>query len=87
MSDLVTVGNYFDRISAEIAKGVLDSDGIDSCISAGDMAGTRPSLLTGAGGVWLVVRAEDAGRASELLQAVWQDGDTPGSEPIAASRP
>ena len=76
MSDLVTVGNYFDRISAEIAKGVLDAEGIDSYVSAGDMAGMRPALLTGAGGAWLVVRAEDAERASELLQTVTQD-DTP----------
>ena len=69
MSELVTVGNYFDRMGAEIAQGVLTVEGIDSFVNAGDMAGMRPSLLTGAGGAWLVVRAEDATRALELLHA------------------
>ena len=80
MSDLVTVGNYFDRISAEIAKGILDMEGIDSYVRADDGGGMRPSLLTGAGGAWLIVRAEDAGRAAELLQAAPQDEDSPEAE-------
>ena len=80
MSDLVTVGNYFDRISAELAKGVLDTESIESFVSAGDMAGMRPSLLTGAGGAGLVVRAEDADRAAELLQAVESHEDEPEAE-------
>ena len=76
MSDLVTVGNYFDRMGAEIAKGVLDAEGIESYVRADDMGGMRPSLLSGAGGAWLIVRAEDAGRAVELLQTAEQDGGT-----------
>lgn len=80
MSDLVTIGNYFDRISAELAKGILDVDGIESYISADDAGGMRPSLLTGAGGAGLVVRAEDAVRATELLQASSQDEDWPEGE-------
>ena len=80
MSDLVTAGNYFDRISAEIAKGILDMEGIDSYVRADDGGGMRPSLLTGAGGAWLIVRAEDAGRAAELLQAAPQDEDSPEAE-------
>ena len=43
MSDLVTVGNYPDRISAELAKAVLDMGGIESYVSAGDMGGMRPA--------------------------------------------
>ena len=73
MSDLVTVGNYSDRISAELAKSILETDGIESYVRADDGGGMRPALLTGAGGAWLIVRAEDAGRASELLQAAPQD--------------
>ena len=68
MSDLVTVGNYFDRISAELAKAILDMGGIESYVSADDMGGMRPALLTGSGGAWLIVRAEDAERAAELLR-------------------
>ena len=77
MSDLVTVGNYFDRMGAELAKSILDMDGIESYVRADDMGGMRPSLLTGAGGAWLIVRAEDAARASELLQAVPENEDSP----------
>ena len=83
MSDLVTVGNYFDRISAELAKGILDMEGIESYVRADDMGGMRPSLLTGAGGAWLIVRAEDAERASELLQVAPQDEDSPEAETAA----
>ena len=43
MSDLVKVSNYFDRISAEMAKGVLDAEGIKSYVSADDAGGIRPS--------------------------------------------
>ena len=68
MGELVTVGNYNDRISAEIAQGVLDIENIPSYIKAQDMGGMRPSWLTPAGGAWLVVRTEDAARATELLQ-------------------
>ena len=76
MSELVTVGNYFDRMSAEMAQGVLDVDGIESYVQADDGGGMRPSLLTGSGGAWLIVRAEDAARASELLQAAPADEDS-----------
>jgi len=80
VSDLVTVGNYFDRMGAELAKGVLDVDGIESYVSADDTGGMRPSLLTGAGGVRLIVRAEDAERASALLRADAQGGEGVGDE-------
>jgi hypothetical protein len=83
MSDLVTVGNYFDRLSAELAKGVLDVDGIDAYISADDAGGMRPSLLTASGGARLVVRAEDAGRASELLRASALAEDSPAADATA----
>ena len=69
MSDLVTVGNYLNRFSAEVAQGVLEVGGIESFVRADDAGGMRPALLTGAGGAWLTVRAEDAARARLLLQA------------------
>ena len=78
MSDLVTVGNYYDRFSAELAQSLLDSEGIDSYIRADDAGGMRPFQLAGAGGAWLIVGAQNAVRASELLQAFMEE---PGEEP------
>ena len=81
MSDLVTVGNYFDRMGAELAKSILDGSGIQSYVSADDTGGMRPALLTGAGGVRLIVRAEDAERASELLHDAPQEEQANLQEP------
>jgi hypothetical protein len=83
MSEFTRVGNYYDRVTAELAKSVLDVENIPSYIQADDMGGMRPYLLTGAGGVWLIVRAEDAGRASELLQGSPQK-NSPETETPAA---
>ena len=82
MSEFTKVGNFYDRETAELAKGVLDVEDIPSYIQADDTGGMRPYLLTGAGGVWLIVRAEDAGRASELLRASPQE-DSPETETSA----
>lgn len=76
MSELLTVGNYFDRNGAELAKSLLSVEGIESYVRADDAGGMRPFQLAGAGGVWLIVRAEDAIRASELLHALPQGGDS-----------
>ena len=73
MSELVSVGNYSDRFSAEIAQSLLDTEGIDSYIRADDAGGMRPFQLAGAGGVWLIVGEQNAARASELLQAYTQE--------------
>ena len=73
MSELVSVGNYSDRFSAEIAQSLLDTEGIDSYIRADDAGGMRPFQLAGAGGVWLIVGEQNAARASALLQAYTQE--------------
>ena len=73
MSEPVSVGNYYDRFSAEIAQSLLDTEGIDSYIRADDAGGMRPFQLAGAGGVWLIVGEQNAARASELLQAYTQE--------------
>jgi hypothetical protein len=82
MREFARVGNYYDRVAAELAKGVLDVENIPSYIQADDMGGMRPYLLTGAGGVWLVVRAEDVSRASELLHGFGQE-DSPEAKTTA----
>lgn len=67
MADLVVVRTYVNAFDAEVARGALEAAGIDSMIRADDCGGTRPHLWMG--GVALLVRDEDAGRADELLAA------------------
>ena len=67
MSDdeLVVVGTFLNRIDAEMAQSALQAANIKSVISADDAGGLRPSLWMG--GVRVLVRAQDAKRASKIL--------------------
>ena len=62
---LVVVGTFLTQIDADIAKGALQAAGIESMISADDAGGLRPHLWMG--GIRLLVRAEDADQAGEIL--------------------
>ncbi len=62
---LVVVGEFPTRIDAEMAQGALETDGIESAISADDAGGQYASLWLS--GVRLLVRSEDVKRASEIL--------------------
>ena len=68
MSDLVKVANFVDRLGAETAKSILESNGIDSQVLADDARGAGPQLLTGGMGAWVLVRNEDFEMAAELLK-------------------
>ena len=63
--ELIVLRTFLNKIDAELAKLPLDAAGIVSMIQADDAGGTRPYLWMG--GVKLIVRAEDAGRANEIL--------------------
>jgi len=64
--ELVTIRSYDSQIEAEFAKARLESTGID-CILRGDgCGGMRPSLSF-VNGITVVVRADDAIRASKIL--------------------
>jgi hypothetical protein len=63
--DLVVVATFVNNFDAELARGALEAADIDAIIRADDCGGTRPHLWVG--GVELVVRAEDADRAREVL--------------------
>ena len=65
-SDLVTVRTFNDRIEAELAQSALEAAGIESMVSGDDAGGVQPGLWTGEG-VALLVRAEDATSAREIL--------------------
>jgi hypothetical protein len=67
MSDdaLVVVGTFLNHVEADMARGALEAADIESMISADDAGGLRPHLWMG--GIRLLVRAEDAERAAEIL--------------------
>ena len=62
---LVIVGDFLNKMEAEIAQGALRAAGVDSMVQADDAGGTEPGLWMG--GVKLLVRAEDAEHASKIL--------------------
>jgi len=64
---LVVVGTFLNQIDADLAKGALEAADIESIISADDAGGQRPHLWMG--GIRLLVRAEDAEEAKEVLRA------------------
>lgn len=63
--DLVTVSTFRSTVEAEIAQGVLEEVGIESMIRSDNAGGMYPAI----DGAALVVRAEDAEKAAEALNA------------------
>jgi len=64
-SALVVIRTFLNNFEAEVARSVLEAAEIESLIQADDCGGTRPHLWMG--GVQLLVAAEDAARAEEVL--------------------
>ncbi|MGA3295018.1 MAG: DUF2007 domain-containing protein [Candidatus Acidiferrales bacterium] len=64
-TELVVIRDYRDKLEAELAHGALQAAGIESMIRGDDAGGTEPGLWMS--GVKLLVRAEDAKRAAEIL--------------------
>lgn len=73
--DLLAIRTFINNVDAELAKGALEAAGIDSMIRADDCGGTRPHLWMG--GVELLVRAEDASRAEEILSTPPEPAEPP----------
>jgi hypothetical protein len=72
--DLVVVQSYATEGEAEVAKGVLESSGIDAMIQA-DTAGRMREHLAWSGlGHRVLVREEDAAAAQTLLALPQNDG-------------
>src|SRR5579863_7592383 len=66
-SDLVVVQSYATEAEAEVAKGVLESEGIDAMIQA-DTAGRMREHLAWSGlGHRVLVREEDVAAARSIL--------------------
>ena len=62
-SALVSISTFRSTADAQIAKGLLDDNGIESMIRADDAGGMYPALSR----VELLVRAEDMQRATDVL--------------------
>jgi hypothetical protein len=65
--ELVAIRTFGNRINAELAHSALRAADIHSTILDDDAGGTQPELWLR--GVTLMVRAEDAERAEEILGA------------------
>ena len=83
-SNLVVVQSYTTEGEAEVAKGVLESSGIDAMIQADTAGGMREHLAWSGTGFRLLVREDDARAALEVLtpanEASVNDGE--GKSPI-----
>jgi len=66
MNDPTIVRTFSDRGEAEIARSLLEAEGVTALIAADDTGGNWPQFDLSAG-VQLVVEAGDVDRARELL--------------------
>ena len=65
--ELVVVRTFSDRMEAALAKSALEAAGIESMMRPDDVGGLRPHMSYTLG-VELLVRAEDAAQADEILR-------------------
>ncbi len=68
MSEVVVVKTFPNRMEADLAKSVLEGNGIRASVSADDAGGMLPHIGFTTGGVKLFVIDDNAERALELLQ-------------------
>lgn len=66
MNDPTIVRTFSDRGEAEIARSLLEAQGISALVTADDMGGNTPPLDFSSG-LQLVVAASDVARAHEVL--------------------
>jgi hypothetical protein len=65
---LVIVGSFGNGPEAELARGALESAGIEAIIQADSIGGMRPHVAWASGGYKLLVREEDEACAREILE-------------------
>ena len=69
LDDAVVLETFSSRIEAEMAAGLLESEGVPAMVMADDAGGAYP-MLQFIRGVRLMVAAEDQYRAREILKAM-----------------
>ncbi len=67
LDDAVVIETFASRIEAEMAAGLLESEGVPALVMADDAGGAYPALQF-TRGVRLLVAAEDQYRAREILR-------------------
>jgi hypothetical protein len=70
----VAIGRFLDLRQAEFALSVLNGSGIEGYLDQPFTASIAPHYMFGSGGVRLFVRAEDAARATSVLQLQQDSG-------------
>jgi Putative prokaryotic signal transducing protein len=76
LDDAVVLEKFSSRIEAEMAAGLLESEGIPAMVMADDAGGTYPPLQF-IRGVRLMVAAVDRYRAQEILKAMEVESEPP----------
>jgi putative signal transducing protein len=70
--EIVVVRTFNDRIEADLAASALDAAGIESMIRDDDAGGMQPALAL-TNGVQLLVHADDASAAGDILDGASRD--------------
>jgi flagellar motor component MotA len=79
MKDPTIVRTFSDRGEAEIARAMLEAEGIEAALAADDAAENVPSFDLSAG-LQLVVDADDVERAKALLDEEISEADLDAAE-------
>jgi hypothetical protein len=74
LDDAVVLETFPNRIVAEMAAGLLESEGIEAMVMADDAGGAYP-MLQFLRGVRVLVAPEDRHRAREILAAMEVKGE------------
>jgi len=69
MAGLICIKTFLNRYEADLAKGLLESAGIEAAVSADDAGGMQPQLNLSVG-VRLLVDEADADAALKILEDV-----------------
>ncbi|MBI3491350.1 MAG: DUF2007 domain-containing protein [Acidobacteria bacterium] len=67
-TELVVVQKFSSRPEADLAKSALEAAGIDAMVRSDDGGGMKPALSWADMRVEVIVRAEDASAAREVLE-------------------
>ncbi|WP_052667038.1 DUF2007 domain-containing protein [Nitriliruptor alkaliphilus] len=63
----VRVGRFLTRSEAEVARGLLESNGVPAVVIGDDGGGVQPDISYGYGGVAIGVHPDDVEEATALL--------------------
>ncbi len=74
LDDAIILETFSSRAEAELAAGLLESEGIEALVLADDAGGLYP-MLQFIRGVRLLVAREDEAQAREILEAQPLDPD------------